>query len=415
MTPPAIPPQPQVTRLPIRGVAAAVLLIGLAAGYFFLFTATSADDLPLHEVARGDFVITLVESGEVQAARSEKIVTPEVHGRLQITYLWPEGGYVDVGDIVVEYDKTEAASRLLWTAGELEQARSNYVRSKAEIEQKLTDLEIAIEQSKASLKLARINLDRAKLRSKIELEEAKIRLEQAERGLVEAKENMRAERIATEVDLRSQEVDISRKEGRHERNLRSYRRHTVYATQPGLVVYEKIRKSGQLRKVRVGDDLWDGVNIISLPELKLFQVILQVGEMDIKRLAVEQPATVRLDAYPEMLFNGRVSTILPMANPSLNAPNVQVFEVVVDIEEESSLLRPGMSALAEIIVEAIQDTIHVPREAVFHAADRLAVVYRLEGSSFAETEVRVGMQNAVSVMIDSGLAAGDKIALVAPN
>lgn len=415
MTGPAISNRSEITRLPIRSGAAAVLLIGLGAAYFFFFTVTSVDDLPLYEVARGDFVITLVESGEIQAARSEKIITPDVDGRLQITYLWPEGGFVDVGGIVVEYDKTEAASRVLWTAGELEQARSNYVRSKAEIEQKLIELEIAIEQNKAILKLARINLDRAKLRSNIDLEEAKIRLEQAERGVVEAKENINAERIAAEVDLRSQEVEISRKEGRHDRNLRNYKRHTVYATQPGLVVYEKIRKNDQLRKVRVGDDLWDGVNIISLPELKVFQVILQVGEMDIKRLAVEQPATVRLDAYPDMLFNGRVSTILPMANPSIDAPNVQVFEVVVDIEEESALLRPEMSALAEIIVEAIPDTIYVPREAIFHDPERRPVVYRLEGSSFAAREVRVGMQNAVAAVIDSGLAAGDKVALVAPN
>ena len=100
MTGPAISNRSEITRLPIRSGAAAVLLIGLGAAYFFFFTVTSVDDLPLYEVARGDFVITLVESGEIQAARSEKIITPDVDGRLQITYLWPEGGFVDVGGIV---------------------------------------------------------------------------------------------------------------------------------------------------------------------------------------------------------------------------------------------------------------------------------------------------------------------------
>ena len=394
--------------------AVAVLLVVGGAAFYASSTKALLEDVPLYEVARSDFEVTLVEGGEIRATKSERIVTPSVDGRLQIAYLWPEGGYVDVGDVVVEYDRTEHTSRLIWSAGELETAESNYERSSAEIEQKLVDLRIAIALSEANLELQEINLERAKLRSRVDLEEAKIHLEQARRGVTEAEENMRAEAFASEVDLRSQEMDVARKQGWHDKNLRNYKRLTVRAEHPGLVVYEKIRKNGQLRKVRVGDDLWDGTSIVSLPDLSKFQVIINVGEMDIEQLAVGQKSTVRLEAYPDMLLHGSVSKVLPMANPSVDAPNVQVFEVIIDIDEESSILRPGMSAAAEIVVESIPDAMTVPRGAIFKVDD-LYLVYCLEGSSFSPRSIEMGLQNTVSVVVESGVEPGEKIALVDPT
>ena len=396
-------------------MSGAALFVVAAGLYHLLDGDNQAGDLPFHEVRRGDFQMTLVESGEIVAAKSDRIVTPSVGGRLQIAYLWPEGGYVDVGDVVVEYDRAEHTARLLWTAGELETAQSNYERSKAEVKRKLTDLGIAVEQSKASLKLQTLNLERAKLRSRVEYEEAVIHLEQAERSVTVAEENLKAERIASEVDLRHQELDIARKQGWHDRNMRNYKRLTVYAERPGLVVYEKVRKEGQLRKVRVGDDLWDGVPIISLPDLSKFQVVINVGEMDIKRLRVGQTSTVLLDAYPDMVLTGKVSKVLPMANPSIDAPNVQVFEVIVDVAEESSNLRPGMSALAEIVVDSIADAISIPREAVFSNQEGEHLVYCLDASSVEARQVTLGLQNSVSVVVESGLEAGDRVALSNPT
>ena len=127
-----------------------------------------------------------------------------------------------------------------------------------------------------------------------------------------------------------------------------------------------------------------------------------------------QESTVRLDAYPDLFFEGNVSKVLPMANPSEDAPNVQVFEVIVDLKEESSILRPGMSAATEIIVESLTEVVAVPKSAVFSSGDS-PVVYLLEESGFTARSVALGLQNTESVVVESGLAPGEKIALVDPT
>jgi HlyD family secretion protein len=388
----------------------------LAAATWLYYTSKSEEelkDIPTYEVKRGEFLITLVESGEIRAAEAERIVAPDVRGRLQVAYLWPEGEYVDVGDLVLEFNKTNFVQNLLNTGGELEKVQSDFARAKAEMDQKLIELNIQIEQKKAQLELEKINLKRGELGTPIELEEARIKLKQAERLLSEAKGRLKADQIATRVDLQNQQLNIARWQKRYDRRLRDYKRLSVYSTRPGLVVYEKVRKPEGLRKVRVGDRVWDGLTLISLPDLSKLQTILQIGEGDVEKVEPGQKVFVRLDAYPGPVFTGQVAKIFPMANPHEDAPNVQVFEMIINIEEQDPRLKPGMSAAAEIILEVIPDVLSIPLESVVQQEDK-SLVYCLRGHRFEALEVGLGKRNATSIIIESGLEEGDLIALKDP-
>ncbi len=393
---------------------APTLLAGAAWALYTFLGDAPLKDIPTSEVKRGEFLITLIESGEIQAAQAEKIVSPRVRGRLQILSLWPEGGHVDVGDLVLQFDKTEFEKWLRDRAGELEKAQSDFTRARAEKEQKLFELNIQIEQNKASLGLARINLKKAELGTRMELEEARIGFKQAERSLSEARGNLEAEQLAAQVDLQNHQLNIARWQKYYDNTLRDYERLDVYATHPGIVVYEKIRRPEGVRKIKVGDQVWGGRTLISLPDLSRIQVIVQVGEMDVKRVKEGQKAFVRLDAYPGPVFHGQVTKVFSMANPSLNAPNVQVFEMIIDIEEEDARLKPGMSAAAEIVLETIPDALSIPLEAVFHQEGK-SVVYHLDGDSFEPLEVELGKRNTTSTVVKSGLEEGERIALKRPS
>ena len=102
-----------------------------------------------------------------------------------------------------------------------------------------------------------------------------------------------------------------------------------------------------------------------------------------------------------------------MASEMEEAPNIHIFEVVIDIDERDDRLYPGMSAAVEIIVESFPDALFIPLSAV-RLAEGGAVVYRARGSSSDPVEVTLGKRNNVSVLVESGLEECDRVIERAP-
>jgi multidrug efflux pump subunit AcrA (membrane-fusion protein) len=127
-----------------------------------------------------------------------------------------------------------------------------------------------------------------------------------------------------------------------------------------------------------------------------------------------QRAFIRLEAFPGPVFHGQVADLAPMATPQPGAPDIHVFEMLIDIEEQDERLKPGMSAEVEIVLETLPDALAVPRSALFEKGDK-TIVYRLNGRAFEPVEVEPAQRNATSVVIAAGLRAGDTIALKDPT
>ena len=368
-----------------------------------------------HQLERGEFVISHFEAGEIRAAWDEKISSPEVRGNLKIVYLWPEGEKVDVGDLILQFDRTEYEKWVKDEKGSLETARSDLDRDLANQAQRLAELELQIEQRQASLDLARINVQKSEYASPIEKEQRQINLDRAERALKQAVDDVEARKTVNRVELQNLKLRISHRERGYEKVLKDYNRLSVHATKPGIVVYEVIRKRGGNRrgKVTKGDVVWGGVSLLSLPDLSDMQVHTQVGEMDIEKIDVGQEALIRLEAFPGPVFHGVVSKVAPMANEVEEAPNIRIFEVVVDIDEQDDRLYPAMSASVQIIVESIPDVLCIPLSSVQSIEDR-TVAYRARGNSYEEVEIVLGKHNDTSVIVESGLAEGDMVAVAVP-
>ena len=373
-------------------------------------------DLPTAEVVRGDFAVTHIEGGEVRAASGEVVMSPRIGGRLKIVHLWPEGEQVDVGDLILQFDPAEFEREMLDREGQLERAHSDFVKAKAEREQRLADIKRKIEQQEAELQLAKLNRERQKFASTIEQEQGRINVQKARRTTAEARQESVAQEVVNRVDFRKHELNIARRQERYERARRDYERTSIYAAKPGIVVYRKIWKPGtdEESKVAVGDQVWGGRALLDIPDMSEMQVQCLIGEMDIERMRVGQRAFIRLEAFPGPVFNGTVADIAPMASPQPGAPDIHVFELVIDIDEQDERLKPGMSAEVEIVLHAIPNALSVPLNAVFARADRW-VAYRLEGSDFAPVEVELSAQNAIAVVVASGLAEGDVVALKDPT
>lgn len=95
------------------------------------------------------------------------------------------------------------------------------------------------------------------------------------------------------------------------------------------------------------------------------QVKAQVNEADIGGLVVGQRAEFTVNSYPDKTFTGRVNSISPQA---YTVSNVQIYDAVIQLDENQEGLKAGMPANVDIIVDRHENTLMIPKGAVTYAA-----------------------------------------------
>jgi HlyD family secretion protein len=181
---------------------------------------------------------------------------------------------------------------------------------------------------------------------------------------------------------------------------------------PGFVVYKTVSVQGEMRKVQVGDSVWQHNGFIVLPDMSEIITDLKVRETDISQLEVGQKALIRPQAYPNMTLNGRVETIGTLAT----AKNEEMprFLVRVVIDGKDPKLRPGMTVRASIQAAHLQDVVRIPVEAVFYSGDQ-TVSFLWKMNKAEAVVIETGPSDGNYIVITSGLTGGEKLLLHDPR
>jgi HlyD family secretion protein len=108
-------------------------------------------------------------------------------------------------------------------------------------------------------------------------------------------------------------------------------------------------------------DVGGGTVLLRMADLQLVQVKTLVDETDIGKIRAGLPTTVTVDAYPNRPFEGTVLKIEPLATEE---QNVTMFPVIVRIQNQDGLLRPGMNAEVEIHVGRRDQVLAIPNAAL---------------------------------------------------
>ncbi|MEJ6635490.1 MAG: efflux RND transporter periplasmic adaptor subunit [Akkermansiaceae bacterium] len=136
-----------------------------------------------HTVTRGDFVISIVEGGTLQAV-NEVVVKNTIDGDSRIIWLIPEGTYVKKDDLLVEFDTGEAEKNVEEQRVEVEARQAGLV--KAENDLIITRSTADSELSKADLevKFATMDLEKFEQLERVhKTREAELKIDTAEEAL----------------------------------------------------------------------------------------------------------------------------------------------------------------------------------------------------------------------------------------
>lgn len=180
------------------------------------------------------------------------------------------------------------------------------------------------------------------------------------------------------------------------------------------ILYETFR-DGQKRKPRVGDRVWQNQPLLYLPDISTMIVKTQIREVDLHKVAMDQPCAVMVDAYPDTLVHGKVTLVGMLATERFEGSiGEKYFQLTVTLEGKNDRLRPGMTARITVNSENAADILFVPVHAIFSNGPG-SFCYRLEkDGNFQKKVVTVGRQNEDLVEIVSGLDEGDRVSLLKP-
>jgi HlyD family secretion protein len=105
--------------------------------------------------------------------------------------------------------------------------------------------------------------------------------------------------------------------------------------------------------------------IMTIADLSTIQAQLKVDETDIVNLSLGDVAQIKVDALPDVVFEGEVTEIgnSPIDSTS-SSQEAKDFKVIVTLKNPSSLLRPGMSCTGDITTNTKRNVIAIPIQAL---------------------------------------------------
>ncbi len=381
----------------------------LAAVFMWMSGGDTSASAPKTVAEQGYFSVTTTTVGELAAVNSQQVQAPPGWNN-KIISLVDEGTKVSPGDELARFDtdqleKTleEKQAAFEGAQAELENQRVTNVKNLAQKKSHLQRIELALER-------ARLQTEAMKFESQSRQREQELNLRGSELDLQEAQEDLIAQRDLAAAKYAEKEVNVRRERMSLEESQENLNKMVVLAPDSGMVVHKKIWTQGGQRKVRVGDQVWNGTSIMELPDLSAFLVNTWVNEVDIHHLELDQPTEVTIDALQDRVLQGHVIRISPLARAE-GDDKVKVFDVDIQIDSDVTGLLPGMTAQCRILHDEFDAVIHVPLEAVFQEQEG-PVVYLEDGRARSVTLGNIGEDR---VVIEEGLESGDVVLLARPG
>ncbi len=139
------------------------------------------------------------------------------------------------------------------------------------------------------------------------------------------------------------------------------------------------------------------------------EIILEVDEVDVGNLTIGQPATVSLEAWPDVEIDSQIALIVPKSKTNLGS-NLVVYELHLDLGPVDLPVRVGMTANANLVTAETNDVLLIPNQAL--DVDRSNGTYSVSlliGDSVEVVPVTIGLRDNRYTQITSGLNPGDEI------
>lgn len=355
-------------------------------------------------VGRRNIVEAVTATGKIEP-RTQVKISADVAAK--ITFLGvKEGDWVEKGDLLVRLDQERYIAALEQTEANLRSVKANANLAKENLlkaEKDFERTEKLVEQNLESQAVydqaySGLQVEKARYQSTLEL------VDQAEASVKQTRDNLS--------------------------------KTTIFAPMAGTI--STLNK--EVGEIALGSQFQEDV-ILIISNLSEMEALVNVDENDIVDVSLGDSASIEIDALPDHTFRGIVREIASSANISGAGTTEQKteFEVKLSILDPVKVLRPGMTASADIVIETRDSTLCVPIQCVTvrtlkqlknrtaktndgaasdsttmqqYVPDKdgfVPVVFIVDGDVVKAIQVKTGIQSDTHIEIVSGISEGDRI------
>jgi len=323
-------------------------------------------------VTRGELRLIVAATGTI-TPYTEVELKSKASGEI-ISFPFQEGDILSKGKVAVRLDPETERSRV-------NQANANLLIAEAKLEKAkitLQDEELRLKRQKslfADKVISRQDLDNRTFSVGRAVSDVKI----AKAELIRAKETLK--------EARDRLADTEIKAPLSGTILKKY-------VEEGQVIASTTSSASE------------GTLLFIMADLAKIYIEAMVDETDIGRIIPGQPVTISVDAHREKTFHGQVIRIAPKGRIE---STITVFDVIVEVnDKDKKMLKPMMTANAEILIDRKVNVLLIPSEAVRQMKNKTGV-YKALNNEAIWVPVSTGSSDGILTEIEGNISEGEEV------
>lgn len=369
------------------------------------------ENLSTYIVVNKNFENSIIIEGIVEPTQFSTIVCPmNVNGT--IIFLIEDGTRVNEGDVVCVIEDNNIENEYDNLQLFLEAVNAELNKKKADLQMQYALLEAQVKNNEADTEIANLDSLQFRFASPTQRRISELELEMASIEKTRLARKLRSLEIINRSEIRTLEINIRRLTNRLESVKSILDGLTIKSPGAGFAIVSESRRTGT--KLKEGDNVWNNMPLVIIPEVNEMMVKMKVNETDFKYISENDSVSYSFDAMPGNHAFGRITKKLPVGQPLNRDSKVKFFEVEASIESHLELPEPGFTANSHVIADFIGDTIVIPQIAIFEE-DSMKVVYVKQNRKFELRQISTGLSSQKESVVTGGLKKGELISLTKPR
>jgi HlyD family secretion protein len=390
-----------------RWTLIAVAVIGLCASVFavanVLHPDNSIDPSKLAIIQQGDIAQSVVATGKVEPLAKVEIKS-KASGLVKKIFV-DYGDRVTEGQVMLELDKEQLRAQVKEAEANLEAAEATVQSAQAIYERNVIDAQ------GPDIPFLKSTLDRDRklaaegLIPDSSLDEAQKAYEIGLNKQLSARRNV----AVSKADISRSQAQVSQARASLDQAKEDPQNSTIVSPINGIVLSRDVEVGDAVSSILVLGS--QATQLFTVGDMSTVYVLGKADQADIGKVYLGQTARIRVESFPQNVYNGKVTKISPMG---VEKDNVTTFEVRVSIQNPTGELKANMSANAELIIREKRNVLLIPETAVVYDKDHKTFAHvpdREAKLGWKKTPIDIGITNGINAEVTSGLKRGEQVIL----
>ncbi|MEM9643521.1 MAG: efflux RND transporter periplasmic adaptor subunit, partial [Planctomycetota bacterium] len=386
--------------------------------------------------------VTVTENGMLESSNNKEIKCL-VKGGSTVLWVIETGTIVEPGDELVRLDQSQIEDNILAQEIIYENALANkitaesdvavaktsiteylegtYVEERSTIEKEIFDAEQELTQAELNYKSS-VRMAAKGLIKTLQLNGEKFSVESARKGLelkrtqLEALEKYKKQKElqtlqstlrAAEARLASFDASLRLEEARLNRERKQLENCVIKADVAGMVIFPSMADWKSTPDIEEGAVVREQQTLLMIPDVSQMQVKVGIHESKVDRLQIGMPARIELQGLE---LQGEVAEIAEVTKPAgWWTGNLVKYDTIIKLEQHEGL-KPGMSALVDVVLAKYEDVLTIPVAAILEHSDGHFCWIETE-NGVQRRKISLGDTDDEFSVVTAGLASGDKVLL----